>query len=319
MLTIFACPKPFTDPHIAIIQRNAITSWTLLKPKPEIILFADEPGTAEICQELGLRHVPEVARNEYGTPLVNSLFHKAQVAATYRLLCYVNADIILTSRFMEAAVRAATFARPFLMCGRRWDLPVDSPLKFGETWEEELMTRVAREGRLDPSVGIDYFLFQRQLWGEIPPFAIGRFFWDNWLLYEARRKGAWLIDATEAVWAIHQRHGYQGSDFNSQEELWGSPESRRNLKLSGGPLHLYGLTEATHRLDSSGLRRWLPGTLKYKVIYQQWIMSVWYPFLALTHPLRHPLAYLTRVIMCRRKEGVGHSATTEPRRTCHVL
>jgi hypothetical protein len=69
MLTIFACPKPFTDPHIAIIQRNAITSWTLLRPRPEIILFGDEPGVTEICKELGLRHVGEVERNEYGTPL----------------------------------------------------------------------------------------------------------------------------------------------------------------------------------------------------------------------------------------------------------
>ena len=38
MLTLFAVPKPFRD-HTAMIQRNAITSWTLLRPHPQIILF----------------------------------------------------------------------------------------------------------------------------------------------------------------------------------------------------------------------------------------------------------------------------------------
>ena len=67
MLTLFAIPKNFRG-HIATIQRNAIASWTRLIPRPEIFLFGGEEGTAEIAHELGLRHFPEVARNEFGTP-----------------------------------------------------------------------------------------------------------------------------------------------------------------------------------------------------------------------------------------------------------
>ncbi|MFZ0637415.1 MAG: hypothetical protein WAM08_17985, partial [Candidatus Acidiferrales bacterium] len=66
MLTLFAMPKPF-EGHIGIIQRNAITSWTRLTPQPEIILFGDEAGVAEIAGELGLRHVAHVKRNEKNT------------------------------------------------------------------------------------------------------------------------------------------------------------------------------------------------------------------------------------------------------------
>ena len=40
LLTLFSAPKPFTDPHIALIQYNAIQSWTLL-PDVEIILLGD--------------------------------------------------------------------------------------------------------------------------------------------------------------------------------------------------------------------------------------------------------------------------------------
>ena len=41
MLTIFSCPKPFRG-HFGMIQRNAIRSWTLLKPTPDVILIGDE-------------------------------------------------------------------------------------------------------------------------------------------------------------------------------------------------------------------------------------------------------------------------------------
>jgi hypothetical protein len=102
MLTIFSCPKPFTNPHINIIQRNAIKSWTLLKPKPEIILLGNDKGVSEICKEFNLIHIPEIERNEYGTPLLNSIFSEAEKVASYQLMCYINADIILMSDFMKA-------------------------------------------------------------------------------------------------------------------------------------------------------------------------------------------------------------------------
>ena len=65
MITLFTCPKPFRG-HIGIIQRNAIKSWTLLKPKPEIILIGDEEGILEVCKELDLIHIPTIEKNEFG-------------------------------------------------------------------------------------------------------------------------------------------------------------------------------------------------------------------------------------------------------------
>jgi hypothetical protein len=241
MLTIFACPKPFTDPHIAIIQRNAITSWTLLRPRPEIILFADEPGTAEICQELGLRHVPEVVRNEYGTPLLNDIFERAQAAASHRLLCYVNADIILMSDFLPA-VRRIPFRR-FLMVGQRWDVDLDHALDFSQpNWEAHLRRYVAKRGVLHPPTGIDYFVFPRGLWGEIPPFAIGRTAWDNWLIYRARAQGAAVVDATRAVMAVHQNHDWSHIP-GGEREVWEGPEAQRNRNLANNAI--FTLHDAT--------------------------------------------------------------------------
>ena len=54
MLTLFTMPRLFRD-HIAVIQRNAIRSWTLLRPRCEIILCGDDAGVASTAAELSVR------------------------------------------------------------------------------------------------------------------------------------------------------------------------------------------------------------------------------------------------------------------------
>ena len=72
------------------------------KLRPEIILIGDDSGTKEICEELDLIHEPYVRRNEYNTPLVDSVFQNAEAIASNNFLCYVNSDIILLSDFFKA-------------------------------------------------------------------------------------------------------------------------------------------------------------------------------------------------------------------------
>ena len=85
MITIFTTCKPFRD-HIDIIQKNAISSWRKLKPECEIILFDNSEGSAEAANELGVKHVPEVKKNEYGTPLISDMFERAQQLAKNKVL-----------------------------------------------------------------------------------------------------------------------------------------------------------------------------------------------------------------------------------------
>ncbi len=66
-----------------VIQRNAIQSWRSLGPGVEIILMGDDEGTQEAAREFGIRTIPDVARNASGTPLISSLFEKAQDHATH--------------------------------------------------------------------------------------------------------------------------------------------------------------------------------------------------------------------------------------------
>ena len=232
-LTLFATPKKFQG-HIGVIQRNAITSWTRMSSSPEVILFGAEPGTAELAAELGLRHVADVKCNEWGTPLVSDLFRQAEALGRGASLCYVNADILLFDDFAQAASRVARGADSFLMVGRRTDLDFTDPIDFQRgTWEPEIRNRVQREGKLQIARSIDYFVFSRGLYGGMPALAIGRFWWDNWLLWRARSLGAKVVDASKAVLVVHQNHDYSHTTYGpTKEEMMASEECTLNARLT---------------------------------------------------------------------------------------
>ena len=253
MLTFFSAPKAFCN-QFNVIQRNAIRSWQLLKPKCEVILMESDPGTAEVAKELGIRHVPEVERNSMGTPLVSAIFAEAQKAATYGTLCYVNADIILTSDFLRGVHDALSEKSRSLLVGQRYDVDIREPLDFTTTWEEELRRVLRENGRLHGHTGIDYFVFPKGFWAKIPPLIIGRGSWDNWLIYQARSQGAPVIDLTPVVRPAHQNHDYAHL-AGGKVSAFGGREAAQNLALAGGYSHLYTIADANFQLTNKGVRR----------------------------------------------------------------
>ena len=253
MLTLFSCPKPFTDPHVRQIQRNAIGSWTRLAPRPEILLLGDEDGAAETAVEFHLRHVPGVVTNERGTPRLDSIFSRAESDSTCDLLCYVNADIILLDDFMAAVRNVAGRKKRFVLVGRRWDIDIGGALDFSTPqWQDNLLRLLAVKGSLHAETGIDYLVFPRYFWHTIPPFALGRTIWDQWLLGSARRRHADLIDATEVVTAIHQNHDYAHIP-GGRVSAWKGDEAARNRKLARGCV--LNILDANWLLTPQGLTR----------------------------------------------------------------
>jgi flavin-dependent dehydrogenase len=100
--------------------------------------------------------------------------------------------------------------------------------------------------------GIDYFAFNAGLFNEIPPFAIGRTAWDNWLLYAGIRSGAKLIDASNLIMCIHQNHDWSHIK-GGEKEAWEGKEAINNWKLTNGKI--YTLDDANYILTSHGLRK----------------------------------------------------------------
>ena len=255
-ITLFSAPKPFTDLHIATIQRNAIKSWTLL-PDVEIILLGEETGLAEAARELGVKHIPNVKCNDNRTPLISSMFQLARENGHSDLLCIINADMILMPDFLEAA-RRSRLRSPrrgqrdkFVLLSQRWDLDITQPIEFAEGWEKRLTSIVHRQGQLHRPAGSDYFLFPNSCYTDIPDFAIGRAGWDNWMIYKARKEKWPLIDCTPSVMIVHQNHDY--SHLPGGKPHYEHPDTNENIRLAGGQANIrYTILDATHQLAADG-------------------------------------------------------------------
>jgi hypothetical protein len=142
--------------------------------------------------------------------------------------------------------------------------------------------------RLRSDGAIDWFLFARGQVADMPPFIIGRTSYDNWLLWATVRAGHPLVDATQFVTLVHQKHDY--SSGSGTAAVWYGPEARVNRELAGHWSHYYVISHATWMMTPDGeivrSRGW-----RYKLVRpKRW----------LSHMLR-----FTRRIRTRLEYGSG--------------
>jgi len=274
MLTIFSIPKGYTPGHINTIQRNALKSWLALGPECEVIVFGDDPGVAETCKELGAKHVPNVPRNEFGTPLLNWTFEEARKIGQGDILMYTNADIIFTSDLLPTIKKITE--KMFLAVGRRMDMDIKEELDFKDPeWEKKLREWVKKDGRLHGYAGIDYFIFPKNLPHGLPAFPVGRPGWDNWFIDHIRRERIPVIDTTPVNLVVHQNHP---SVYRKPEK---KNENKKSIALAGGFLHMMTIRDADWLLTESGLKR---PEIKRRTLA---LLSLFYPWQALLAAKRY--------------------------------
>jgi len=265
-ITIFALPKPFVGDSDRI-QSNAFRSWLQLSPAVNVLLIGDEEGIAEFAAEQGVSHVGSVARNDRGTPLVSDAFALAHRVSSSPILVYCNSDVILDHSFVEAmeALSNQTQFNQWLGIGQRTDVLVDRELNFDNAdqvqWFEQ---HCQANGSKSSHVCKEYFAFTRSLFEDVPPFAVGRGNWDNWMVSSVKPLGVPVIDLSGHVNAFHQSHDYthmQGSRMNCYVN---GQEARENQRLAGGRNLISGAV-CTHRLGADGVKKigMLQGSLDF--------------------------------------------------------
>jgi hypothetical protein len=250
-LTIFTASKPFTNPHINIIQRNAIQSWLHLEDV-SVVMIGDEPGIPETAKEFGVKHVPDVDRDDKGVPTVRSVIAQGHKYSDSPVMCFANADMILMSDLVQAIRQTTAQVKDFLMVGQRWDLDIIEQLDFSGDWETHLRADVEKRGEFYTPWGIDYFVFPRHLYTDVPNFTIGRPAWDNWMVYHARTTWGVAIDATRSVTVVHQLHDY--SHLPGNKPPYGSEVAKRNLALAGGRRRVYNVLDTNKELIKGKVR-----------------------------------------------------------------
>jgi hypothetical protein len=233
VLTLFAVPKPF-EGEMGALQRRSVESWRALGV--QVVLLGDVADTA---RELGVEHADGLELTSHGTPRLDSAFALADGVARFPLRCFVNSDVVFGRDLLDAAHAVYGQAGGFLMVGQ-----------------------TEEDGKRRGAAAMDWFVFTPGLFDPLPPFAIGRACYDNWLVWQARQVGI-AVDATHDVHAIHQAHGYEHVEGGMDEAYYGV-EAKRNLELAGGKSRLYTLHDASYVLRDGKLRRNLGAPLRWR-------------------------------------------------------
>lgn len=261
MITLFTTPKDF-DGHFDIIQTNAFNSWRALSKNIEIIIFGESKGAKEVSNSINAKYISDNKINEFGTPYLDDMFKLAQNKSKFNILCYINSDIILPKNFLEEVKICAERFSKFLMIGHRWDFDCSQKINFKNDIELTNFWSNAKSRALQHGpTGIDYHVFTKNLWGQIPNFLVGRTGYDNWLIWKARRKLVPIIDATNKVFMIHQNHDYSSiktasNKPNKIDGTYTGPEGKHNEKyLGNNSSKVMNILDCTHKINGDSINR----------------------------------------------------------------
>jgi hypothetical protein len=223
-------------------------------------LIGDEDGIEAAAADLGVRHAGGIEFNEHGTPLVSSAFEIAHRETNSPFLAYCNCDVILMKDFQRAVELLANDSTldQFVAFGQRTDLKIEREIDFDQLLQiEELLGNAQKHGKLSSNVCKEYFIFNRDLYTNVPKFAIGRGNWDNWMIHSAKEKEIPVVKLSKMVSAIHQAHDYSHASASRFSCYVSGAEASENLRLAGGR-HLVSGSTANWRLTQTGLKREKP-------------------------------------------------------------
>ncbi|MCX8112390.1 MAG: hypothetical protein N3E49_04230 [Bacteroidia bacterium] len=253
MLSVFACPRAFSNSYIAAIQRKAIQSWLRLHSQVEVILMGRDEGVAEVSQEFGLRYIPEIEYNERGVPILSSLFRLAAQHSSYDLLVYTNADILISSRLVKALQAIQQRWKNFLLVSAPWIISYDEVEEVNGN--ETLLIQRAHKSPT-PS-GVDIFAFSKSTYWKVfvqmPPFLVGRLAWDFWLMAEPVLRGIPAIDGTDYVTIFHPDDRRSTHYLGAEQAVvyTNHPDMQYNATLSD-VAHQITRLELPYELDAYG-------------------------------------------------------------------
>ena len=203
-ISFVTVPRSFDNPEIASHQLAAIHTWNMQDggKHNEIMLMTREANNS-ICHVARTHHYRcmDGVRTQYDIPLLDSVFQLASTHATHSIVCFINSDIGLPPGWYASLLPllqwVITQERPFLIAGPRLEFQSNT------VWiPDQMPWHTFKTQHMNPTLGvhyapvndraIDWFLFYRGTFvDDMPPFLIGRYTWDSWMLHHALRR-RWL-------------------------------------------------------------------------------------------------------------------------------
>eukprot|EP00762_Andalucia_godoyi_P001930 ANDGO_06075.mRNA.1 hypothetical protein JH06_3334 len=238
-VTVFTVPKGYHGSK-RDAQESALISW-LDQGVSEVLLLDNEPevfAVAEHYESFGVKHIPEVARSNFGTPVLPSVFSEAEKRSpSSNLMMYVNSDIILHGSLrvvLDAIARSPLNGKAVLAVARRIDVRPEMLGRIHPKWKQTVEGLIAR-GQFEEKnpCYVDFFLYNKTslLFEGMPDLLLGRFRWDNWLTHRGRKNG-YLLDVSEVLRAVHIHHHTKSYTASFRQPVELAAEIQKNHMLT---------------------------------------------------------------------------------------
>ena len=216
---LFIAPKPGFESSVP----HSIRAWEkkLRNIDGEVIILLNEPGDILIARNAGFR-TERVQESENGFPLLDSLLRVISKYRTSQLVGFCNSDILPGELFSE---RVQSLAKLDTLGWHQRTVDVNLQLLVSDTklqsnaWMIILsrydFTDTPRDAHVFKDGGVDMWIWNNVAGindfigtgAGIPPFRLGRPWFDNWLTATAMQlDGRQVIDGTNYLRIDHKIH-----------------------------------------------------------------------------------------------------------------
>jgi len=230
MLTILTTPKS-TMGKAGMDFNNALLNWNCLEPHPQVLVFNCDDE--KFVTERGATHIDGVRSTDMGIPYMDDMLRIGQQMAYYDAIMLTSDHLLFLPGLMEAVYRVTKRFDNFLAIGQRYDADIQRLIDFtSSSWEQELES-YRKKGHLHGPSAKDYMIMSKGFPLEIPPFIIGRPWYDTWLVVASLKAGIPVVDLSRTVTAIHPNHDYSQIPGNPKANH-GNPGELYNAQLAVG-------------------------------------------------------------------------------------
>lgn len=223
------------------------------------VVFTTTPRIIEVCNSLGITTSSNMTLNPFGLPYIGSMYHAAASLFDGAFYGYINADILLSTSFMEVLSfiesQRSSHSRDTLIevCHNAYNVRAPKlsaamqPSDYDAATSSLLQTNKGQRGKSS----VDLFILSSQF-RRFPfePMVIARSRIDTYMMYYALRNKGMLIDSGDAANSFHQgletytsrAKGVTGEDYN-----WNKERSKKYF------VDLNSATGVVRRRKSGGL------------------------------------------------------------------
>ena len=223
LLTLFTSWNDDSRRHL--VRNHTVKNWASLLPFVIPVVFTDEKRIASECRRKGWNVLPVRVAAADGIPVLKHMFEDVMAAYNTTFYAYSNSDILYTDTLIDTLasyafrlydsldiasststvqlVKSSDIQKPVLIIGRRVNVENVTETE-SSTWKN-ITSTARRRGELFSQWAMDYFITTKFYpWKDIAEVVVGVLYYDDYLVYNARKQNHTVIDATKTLLALHQ-------------------------------------------------------------------------------------------------------------------